>query len=100
VVEAIVPQLVSQPELTLYPVQWGKAATVARMLNCSRSCVFRMVADGRLPRPKKLGARLSLWNLQEISERVAAEPLSLPRPAPARPAQRTPAAPKRRAMHR
>jgi predicted DNA-binding transcriptional regulator AlpA len=97
-----VPRLVAQPEppLPLYLVQWGKAATVARMLDCSRSCVFRMVADGRLPRPKKLGERVSLWNLQEISACLAAEPLSLPRPALVRPAQRTLAAPKRRTVRR
>jgi predicted DNA-binding transcriptional regulator AlpA len=91
---------VSQPESPRYPVQWGKAATVARMLDCSRSCVFRMVADGRLPRPTKLGERLSLWNLREIAERLTAEPLSLPLPAPAGPAQRAAAAPKRRTSHR
>src|SRR5262245_35715141 len=95
VVEVIVPRLVPQAESPRYPVQWGKAATVARMLDCSRSAVFRMVADGRLPHPKKLGDRVSLWNLQEISERLAAEPPPLPPPALARPAQRTPAAPKR-----
>jgi hypothetical protein len=39
-----------------------------------------MVADGRLPRPKKLGERLALWNLQEISALLSAEPRSLPAP--------------------
>jgi predicted DNA-binding transcriptional regulator AlpA len=79
-VEAIVARLVSQQERTLYPAQWGKAATVARMLECSRSSVFRMAADGRLPRPKKLGERIALWDLQEISALLSAAPVSVPAP--------------------
>jgi len=71
-----VPRLVTQPETPLYAVQWVKAKTLARMLSCSKASIWRMVADGRLPKPRKLGARVSLWNPAEISERLAAEPAS------------------------
>ena len=42
------------------------AAQVATMLSISKREVERMVADGRLPRPIRLGKRLVRWNLATL----------------------------------
>ncbi len=41
-------------------------AQVASMLSISKREVERMVADGRLPQPIRLGKRLVRWNLDTI----------------------------------
>ena len=39
----------------------------ARILPVSRATLYRMIAKGQFPKPKKLGAR-SVWTEQDIQE--------------------------------
>ena len=40
-------------------------------LRISRSTFYALVAKGELPRPIKLGGRVSLWNVEAIAARLA-----------------------------
>lgn len=48
---------------------------VIRLTSLSRTSIYRMVADGRFPRPLKIGASRKAWSLsavrQWIAERIA-----------------------------
>jgi predicted DNA-binding transcriptional regulator AlpA len=39
---------------------------VAGLFGCSVPTVWRMSADGRLPRPRKLSTRVTAWNCGEL----------------------------------
>ncbi len=44
---------------------------VKGLLSCSSSTVWRMVKDGRLPKPKKQSERVTVWNVGELREALA-----------------------------
>lgn len=41
---------------------------VLSLLPCSRATFWRWVKTGRVPAPKKMGARISVWNVDEIRQ--------------------------------
>lgn len=41
---------------------------VAGLFGCSVPTVWRMSADGRLPKPRKLSTRVTAWNCGELRE--------------------------------
>ena len=43
------------------------ADQVANLLQCSKSTVWRMRSDGRIPQPINLG-RIVLWSLDELKQ--------------------------------
>lgn len=51
-----------------------RVRTVATLVGCSVPTVWRMAADGRLPRPRKFSARLSAWNCGELRASLATVP--------------------------
>ncbi len=40
----------------------------------SRSELYRQIADGRFPRPVRVGLRAVRWHLNEVEEWIAARP--------------------------
>lgn len=44
---------------------------VAGLFGCSVPTVWRMSADGRLPRPRKLSTRVTAWNCGELRRVLA-----------------------------
>lgn len=51
-----------------------RVRTVATLIGCSVPTIWRMAADGRLPRPRKFSARLSAWNCGELRAALATVP--------------------------
>jgi len=49
-----------------------RQGVVARLLNCSRTTVWRMAQSGRIPQPKKLSGRVTAWNVGELRKALAA----------------------------
>ncbi len=47
-----------------------KAIEVAEYLNVSKSQVYKLVQQGRLPKPIKLGERGSAWLVSEIDASI------------------------------
>ena len=43
---------------------------LAAMLGVSKATVWRMVRDGRLPKPLKLGERITAWRLDEVEAAI------------------------------
>lgn len=43
-----------------------RVGTVANLMDCSVVTVWRKAKDGTLPKPKKLSARVSGWNVGEL----------------------------------
>lgn len=41
---------------------------VIALFACSRATVWRHVKSGVIPKPKKLGLRMSIWNVGELRE--------------------------------
>lgn len=48
-----------------------RPAEVAFILGISRSTVYKLVKEGKLPKPKKLGARITVFNTEEIKHIAA-----------------------------
>lgn len=46
--------------------------TVAGVIGCSVPTVWRMARDGRIPRPRKLSAGVTAWNVGELRKALAA----------------------------
>lgn len=46
--------------------QWLRARAAAARLGISRSWFHALVARGDLPRPRKLGTRVSVWRADEV----------------------------------
>jgi predicted DNA-binding transcriptional regulator AlpA len=46
--------------------------TVAELLSCHRTQVWRMARDGKLPRPIKIGANSTRWRVGEIRAALGA----------------------------
>lgn len=44
---------------------------VERQTGLSRSTLYRMIEEGRFPRPIRLGARAVGWRIREVSEWIA-----------------------------
>jgi predicted DNA-binding transcriptional regulator AlpA len=45
---------------------------VEALLSCSSATVWRRVKDGKLPRPRKLSARVTAWNVGELRQTLKA----------------------------
>lgn len=43
-----------------------RITTVCKLLSCSHATIWRWVKTSKLPAPKKLGPRLTAWNVGEI----------------------------------
>ncbi len=43
-----------------------RVGTVAGLLDCSEITVWRKAKDGTIPKPKKLSARVTGWNVGEL----------------------------------
>lgn len=48
-----------------------RASGVARSLAVAESTIWRWVADGKFPKPIKLGERVTVWDMDEIEEFIA-----------------------------
>ncbi len=54
------------------------AEVVGALLSCGVLTVWRMAADGRLPKPRKLSGRMTRWNVGELRKAIStmnAEPM-------------------------
>lgn len=71
------------------PRQMLRLTHLCRKLNLSKSSIYTMVSEGRLPRPKQLGRRAVAWVEQEVDAHIAA----LPTTAPSTSLERKPAVP-------
>ena len=56
---------------------------VSGLFACSPATVWRYVADGRIPKPKKLSHRVTVWNVGQL-RRALASVLTDPSPIPER----------------
>ena len=45
---------------------------VQAILSCSSATVWRMVKRGQLPAPRKIGTRITAWNVGELRKALAA----------------------------
>ena len=48
-----------------------RAAGVAKSLAVAESTIWRWVADGKFPKPIKLGERVTVWDLDEVDAFIA-----------------------------
>lgn len=48
-----------------------RAPVVAGLLSCSLPTVWRRVKSGAIPRPRKLGANTTAWNVGELRRALA-----------------------------
>ncbi len=46
---------------------------VQGLLGCSAATIWRMVNDGRIPKPKRLATRITAWNVGELRLSLAAQ---------------------------
>ena len=46
---------------------------VQGLFACSGATVWRMVNDGRIPKPKRLATRITAWNVGELRLSLAAQ---------------------------
>jgi predicted DNA-binding transcriptional regulator AlpA len=44
---------------------------VEALYACSAATIWRRVKDGRIPKPKKLSARVTAWNVGELRRALA-----------------------------
>lgn len=44
---------------------------VAALFGCSPATIWRRVAEGRLPKPKRFGPRMSAWSVAELRAALA-----------------------------
>jgi predicted DNA-binding transcriptional regulator AlpA len=56
---------------TLPDTGFVRLRTILSILPISRSTFYGWVADGRVSKPRKIGARISLWPASEIRELLA-----------------------------
>ncbi|NJD24084.1 MAG: AlpA family phage regulatory protein [Betaproteobacteria bacterium] len=49
-----------------------RVPVVAGLLGVSPMTVWRMSADGRLPAPRKLSAKVTVWSVAELRQRLKA----------------------------
>ena len=53
--------------------EFVRARTIAKRLDCGLSTVWRMAEQGRIPPPVlKMGARITLWNWQDVLAAIEA----------------------------
>ena len=53
-------------------VEYVRAKVLAARLNSGESTIWRMVQDGRLPRPTlRLGKRCTLWRWSDVEKALA-----------------------------
>lgn len=45
--------------------------TLLGLFSCSRSTIWRWVKAGKIPAPKKLGPRVTAWNVAEIRQVIS-----------------------------
>ena len=48
-----------------------RVGTVAEMLDCSKSTIWMYARQGKLPKAKKLSARISVWKLSDIEDFIS-----------------------------
>ena len=48
-----------------------RAAALAKSLAVAESTIWRWVAEGKLPKPIKLGERVTVWDLDEVENFIA-----------------------------
>ena len=65
--EALKPRVIPRKEPMENPV-WVRARTLARLLDCHLSHIWKMHADKELPEPTRIGKRTTLWNWPEVQE--------------------------------
>ena len=46
--------------------------TVLALFGCSAPTVYRMITRGQVPKPIKLGPRISVWNVDALRKSLAA----------------------------
>jgi predicted DNA-binding transcriptional regulator AlpA len=49
-----------------------RVETVAALRNCSRATTWRHALNGVIPAPKKIGPRITAWNVGELRRSLAA----------------------------
>jgi len=49
--------------------RFGRVATVAKVIDCSVSTVWRLAAAGKIPRPQRFG-NLTLWDLDAVAAAI------------------------------
>lgn len=67
-------------DVSTTPRQMLRLTHLCRKLNLSKSSIYMMIAEGRLPRPKQLGRRAVAWVEQEVDAHIAALPTTSPSP--------------------
>ncbi|MDX8398770.1 MAG: AlpA family phage regulatory protein [Gallionellaceae bacterium] len=53
-------------------MQYNRARQIASRLDISESTVWRWAAAGKLPKPKKLSKRVTVWNADEVDAAIEA----------------------------
>jgi len=53
--------------------QYLRAKEVAKLLNIGISSVWRHTREGRLPKPKKISSRTTVWEYSELIEFIQQE---------------------------
>ena len=49
-----------------------RLSVILCLLPCSRATFWRWVKDGRIPAPKKMGSKISVWSVGQIRETLKA----------------------------
>ena len=56
-----------------YPVTLLKRAEVERRTSFSKAYIYRLVSEGKFPRPVRLAARRVAWRSDEIDQWIASQ---------------------------
>jgi prophage regulatory protein len=60
------------------PPRFIRRPEVLRRLALSKSTLYRLIADGSLPRPRRVSPRIVAWPENEIAAYVATRPVAEP----------------------
>lgn len=56
------------PGSALDESRWVKVSDLCRLTSLSRRTVFRLLAQGRIPEPVRLGPRLLRWRARDVEK--------------------------------
>ena len=55
---------------------WLRRSEVAKRLGVGPTTLWKLVKEGAIPAPRKLGAKIAVWNADELDAAVAALPMT------------------------